>query len=144
MTEARAVWKTARAESTNWSQCTVTVPNAITGQMIHVGVGAKDAGETAVYWLRGQEGELLYVGMSRNPMNRWSWHADIHAWWSKVTAFEVRWFGSREAAAEAELEAIKDGAALHNVHSTPRHGQVTGAGVRRSVERQQAEAANRR
>lgn len=25
MREARAVWKTARAESTNWSQCTVTV-----------------------------------------------------------------------------------------------------------------------
>ncbi|MCX4703894.1 hypothetical protein [Streptomyces sp. NBC_01373] len=115
----------------------------ITGQMIHVGVGDKASGDTAVYWLRGQADELLYVGMSRNPMNRWSWHADTHVWWPKVVAFEVRWFGSREAAAEAELKAIKDGAALHNVHSTPRHGEITGAGVRRSLERQRAEAASR-
>ena len=108
------------------------------GQMLHVGVGDKETGETAVYQLYDAAGELLYVGMSRNPMSRWAWHAELHSWWSDVAVFTVKWYGSREEAARVERDAIKDGAARHNVHSTPRHGAATGAGVRRALEVQRA------
>jgi hypothetical protein len=108
------------------------------GAMLHVGVGDKETGETAVYQLHDAAGGLLYVGMSRNPMGRWAWHAELHPWWPDVASFTVKWYGSRDEAARMERDAIKDGAARHNIHSTPRHGAATGAGVRRALEVQRA------
>ena len=127
----------------------MTVPNediaasrVTSGPMIHIGVGDKATGETAVYWLRDRAGRLLYVGMSRNPLARWSCHADAHEWWPQVATFEISWFASRGEAAQTEYEAIKDGMALHNKHSTPRHGEFTEAGVQRALAAQRLKSAS--
>jgi predicted GIY-YIG superfamily endonuclease len=75
--------------------------------MIHPGIQTGGSEETAVYRLFDQAGQLLYVGMGRNPMNRWSSHADQHAWWPQVTAFAVVWHPTRSDAAAEERSALR-------------------------------------
>jgi hypothetical protein len=98
--------------------------------MPQAGIGDRATGETAVYRLYDEAERLLYVGMSRNPMQRWSWHAEYHPWWPDVATYEVHWYGSRKEAAAVELEAIKDGQALHNRYRTPHQGALIKAGMR--------------
>ncbi|MEU1275301.1 GIY-YIG nuclease family protein [Streptomyces sp. NPDC005799] len=92
------------------------------GQMPQPGVGDKGAGETAVYRLSDADGNLLYVGIGRNPMARWASHADQHAWWPRVTSFEVAWYPSREEAAAEERRALREDGPACNIHGTPGWG----------------------
>ncbi|MFD3749726.1 GIY-YIG nuclease family protein [Streptomyces cyaneofuscatus] len=103
------------------------------GAMPQPGTRTSGTDETAVYRLFGVDGQLLYVGLGRNPMNRWSSHAEQHPWWPSVATFTVVWYPTRPEAAAAEKAAIKSEAPVHNVHSTVRHGLVTGAGVRAAL-----------
>lgn len=124
------------------------MPEQVSGKMIHPGVQPKGSEDTAVYRLYDAAGRLLYVGMGRNPMNRWSSHADQHAWWPQVVTFTVLWHTTRKEAAADERHALRNEAPVHNIHGTERHGLVTGEGVRRELvarrafnERKAAEAA---
>lgn len=103
------------------------------GRMPHPGVGDKQTGETAVYRLHDANGRLLYVGMGRNPQNRWSAHADTHAWWPKVATYEVSWFSTREKAAAEERRALREDSPEHNIHGTPKWAGVVSAHVRREL-----------
>ncbi|WP_327162079.1 GIY-YIG nuclease family protein [Streptomyces zaomyceticus] len=98
--------------------------------MAQPGVQAKGTDETAVYRLYDAVNRLLYVGMGRNPMGRWASHADKHPWWQEVVRYEVTWYPTRIEAAAEERRALKEDDTVHNIHSTERHGLVTGAGVR--------------
>lgn len=91
----------------------------VKGSMPHPGVAGKGSTETAVYRLFNEGDELLYVGISRNPMARWAEHAERH-WWAQVSQFTVEWHPTREAALSVELQTIHDDKPAHNVLGTPR------------------------
>lgn len=95
----------------------------VQGQMPQVGVGDKHSGDTAVYRLSNAAGQLVYVGIGRNPMMRWASHADQHEWWPEVAGFEVTWYSSREEAAAEERRALREDGPLNNLHGTPGRGQ---------------------
>lgn len=50
--------------------------------------------------------ELLYVGVTVNLAGRVSKHRHLKPWWSRVTDIKVEACASREAAFDAEREAI--------------------------------------
>jgi hypothetical protein len=93
----------------------------VSGVMPHPGVGSDT--RTSVYRLFGADGALLYVGMGRNPMNRWSQHAVNHPWWMDVATFETAWYATREEASAEEKRAIRDEDPRHNIHGRPGWGQ---------------------
>lgn len=79
-----------------------------------------DGDEVAVYRLFDSEGRLLYVGISKDPMNRWQEHRG-NSWWRQVASYEVRWHPTRAEARVEEKEAMASESAQHNIHSAPRH-----------------------
>jgi excinuclease UvrABC nuclease subunit len=93
----------------------------IQGSIAHPGFGAD--GETAVYRIYDQDGSLLYVGMGRNPMNRWAAHAENHAWWPRAASFRVEWYATRKEAFDVELQAIRTEDPECNIHSRPGWGK---------------------
>jgi predicted GIY-YIG superfamily endonuclease len=62
---------------------------------------------TAVYHIRGEEGELLYIGMTRSLRTRWNGHAGNQPWWDELRSMTVDWYPSREEADDAERAAIE-------------------------------------
>jgi predicted GIY-YIG superfamily endonuclease len=101
--------------------------------MCQPGTQTEGTEETAVYRLFDASGRLLYVGMGRNPLTRWASHAEQHAWWADVATYSVVWHDTRQEAAAEEREALRHEDPVHNIHGTPRHGLVTGAGVRAAL-----------
>lgn len=75
---------------------------------------------TAVYRLYGGAGELLYVGMSNAPLERFIEHRDAKAWWPDVETYSIEWFMTRSEAENAEAAAIKDEWPVHNIAHQPR------------------------
>jgi hypothetical protein len=61
---------------------------------------------TALYRLRNEAGELLYVGVSLAPDFRFYDHARLKDWWPEVCDKSVEWFDSRDDAFAAERAAI--------------------------------------
>jgi predicted GIY-YIG superfamily endonuclease len=108
----------------------------IEGVVPHPGFG--NDGETSVYRIYDRDKGLLYVGMGRNPENRWASHAERHAWWSEAASFRVEWYATRKEAAAEELRAIRSESPKHNVHSSPGWGQFVAEAYPKRIE------ANRR
>lgn len=69
---------------------------------------------TALYRLYDQSGRLLYVGISKDPDQRWKEHKQLSPWNREVSRGEVEWFTSRSAASVAEVAAIKSERPAHN------------------------------
>lgn len=74
---------------------------------------------TALYRLLAANGRLLYVGISNNPDFRWGTHSNKQPWWHEVADRKVEWFPDREAAAAAEVEAIREERPLYNKQHSP-------------------------
>lgn len=72
------------------------------------------AGRTALYRFFDAAGNLLYVGVTKNPKSRWQTHALEQCWWHLVTRNEVTWCPSRREAAAAEKQAIRDEDPVYN------------------------------
>jgi hypothetical protein len=70
---------------------------------------------TTLYRLHDAEGRLLYVGISSSGGRRLEQHAYSKAWWHEVAAATFEEFPTREAAAAAELQAIRDENPRHNI-----------------------------
>ncbi|QLJ01510.1 GntR family transcriptional regulator [Streptomyces sp. NEAU-sy36] len=74
---------------------------------------------TALYRLFDTDDRLLYVGISSEPKARMRDHAAEKSWWGDVATRDFEWFDSRQEAAEAEIEAIRNEQPLHNhAHNT--------------------------
>lgn len=65
------------------------------------------------FWDAGRQ--LLYVGISLNPGNRWKQHAHDKAWWLDVAHVTVEPHPTRRDALDAERAAITTERPLHNV-----------------------------
>jgi predicted GIY-YIG superfamily endonuclease len=61
------------------------------------------------------QGQLLYVGITMNPGNRFAQHSDEKPWWTDVANIRVEQFASRNEVLTAEREVIKSERPLHNV-----------------------------
>lgn len=90
----------------------------------------------AVYRLWDGEGRLLYVGSSYDPEVRVKGHRRA-PWWPLVARRTDEWHVSREAAYDAEGQAIIHERPVHNVVGTPRH---TGPTERGRVQREASDA----
>lgn len=64
--------------------------------------------DTALYRHYDAEGTLLYLGITGSPSLRAEQHRDRSPWWRFVADTTVEWFVSRDAATEAERDAIHD------------------------------------
>jgi hypothetical protein len=64
-------------------------------------------GPTALYRLFDEYGQLLYLGITGNPGQRWKDHAKAHPWWPEVTRRDVEWLPmGRNDAVRAERAAL--------------------------------------
>lgn len=98
-------------------QAVTELPPVAQGRMIHRAAGE----EVAVYRLFDNAGRLLYVGISKDPFNRWQEHAGKR-WWPEVASYEARWHATRADARAEEKRAMGAEGPVHNIHSAPRHG----------------------
>lgn len=105
--------ETAQAESTNWSQCTVTVPIRVeTGLLAE---WRQPSPETAVYRIYNADDELLYVGITNDLVIRWIGHRSDKVWWRREAhRYDVRWYPNRDLAAAQEKHAIMSERPKHN------------------------------
>ncbi|MER6557240.1 GIY-YIG nuclease family protein [Streptomyces sp. NPDC001027] len=82
-------------------------------------------GRTALYRFYDADDQLLYVGITSNPKQRWKAHASGAAWWAQAVRKSVKWFDSRPEAAVAEAHAITAEVPAHNVvHNHERHART--------------------
>lgn len=78
-------------------------------------VGMTDLdGRTALYRLYDARGWLLYVGITGDPDARFAQHKADKPWWREVVSKSVEWHGTREAAAAAEIAAIRSSEPKYN------------------------------
>lgn len=99
-----------------------------------MGYDYRDAywGRTALYRLFGDAGDLLYIGIANNPLQRWERHSMIKDWWPQVARKDVEWYATRLEAAAAEESAIQRERPKYNrTHSvSPPAGRKHGEGPR--------------
>lgn len=62
---------------------------------------------TALYRHFDADGKLLYVGVSLNAVARLSQHKLNAGWFGQIASVTIEWLGSRHAALDAELRAIR-------------------------------------
>lgn len=62
---------------------------------------------TTLYRFYAKNGDLLYVGIAKNPILRMQQHRKDKPWWTEIASSTYQHFGSRGAAAQAETAAIK-------------------------------------
>jgi predicted GIY-YIG superfamily endonuclease len=84
---------------------------------------AADARPTALYRLRDNQGDLLYVGISSAPPQRWAKHAIDKKWWPEVADLSLEWFDTRTKALDAEARAIKVEQPRHNIQHNRKDAQ---------------------
>jgi predicted GIY-YIG superfamily endonuclease len=70
---------------------------------------------TYLYRLWGQEGDLLYVGITNNVKRRSKQHKRDKHWWEQVQSKTISEFPTREAALQAEYHAIKSECPKYNI-----------------------------
>jgi hypothetical protein len=65
----------------------------------------ESAEPTALYRLYDAGHDLLYIGISRKPDDRFKAHDHTHSWWHLVTYVDLTWFDNFQAAGKAEKSA---------------------------------------
>ena len=71
--------------------------------------------KTALYRMWGNDGQLLYVGISKSALGRLGQHLTEKSWAADIVNVTIETFPTREQAAAAEVAAIKTEKPLHNV-----------------------------
>lgn len=60
----------------------------------------------ALYRFYGDDGHLLYVGITASPSGRFKQHGQDKNWWPEVRGISVEWYDDRPAVLAAEARAI--------------------------------------
>lgn len=71
--------------------------------------------QNVLYRFFNATGQLLYVGITMNPPQRFKAHQNDKHWWSEVVGITVERYVSREELAAAERRAIRVERPQHNV-----------------------------
>lgn len=67
-----------------------------------------------LYRILNGDGELLYVGATVNPAQRFVTHSATQPWWGEAAQITVDHYETREALAEAEAAAIQSESPRYN------------------------------
>lgn len=70
---------------------------------------------TALYRIRGEADELLYIGITNNVPFRWNGHQAVQPWWDELRSLTVKWYETRTEAEAAEKAAIPAEQPKYNV-----------------------------
>lgn len=62
----------------------------------------------SLYRFYGEEGHLLYVGVTCQGRARWEAHERLQPWWHRVACATIEHYPSRSAALDAEAAAIRE------------------------------------
>jgi predicted GIY-YIG superfamily endonuclease len=82
--------------------------------------------KTALYRIWGNDGQLLYVGISKSALSRLGQHLTEKPWAADIVNVTIETFPTRELAAAAEVAAIQSEKPLHNVtHNSKANKIVT-------------------
>jgi hypothetical protein len=74
----------------------------------------------ALYRFFDADENLLYIGITMNPAQRWRAHAHDKQWWHEVADIRIEKQSSRAAALTAEAVAIREECPRYNiVHAAP-------------------------
>ncbi len=73
------------------------------------------ARDHALYRFYDHAGELLYIGITRDPAARWSQHSGDKPWWHRVQRITIQAMPDRASALAAERIAIKAENPRYNV-----------------------------
>jgi hypothetical protein len=73
-----------------------------------------------VYRVFGDGQQLLYIGSSERPRQRWHEHRSRTPWWSQALRYSLTWLPDRDAAYEAEQVAIVSESPVFNQVWQPR------------------------
>jgi predicted GIY-YIG superfamily endonuclease len=68
-----------------------------------------------LYRFYSATGQLLYVGITMNPPQRFKNHRESKVWWDQVSGITVETYGRRSELEQAERRAIQVEKPLHNV-----------------------------
>lgn len=74
----------------------------------------------ALYRFYSDQGQLLYVGITKDPAKRIEQHGDQKDWWSQVSGMTIEWYPDRATVLAAERRAIRVEHPAHNIQHTPR------------------------
>ncbi len=69
----------------------------------------------ALYRFYDHAGELLYIGITKDPSTRWARHSEDKKWWHEVQRIAIQTMPDRESALKAEREAIKAEKPRYNI-----------------------------
>lgn len=69
----------------------------------------------ALYRFYGDDGQLLYVGITNNPGARFTKHQQNKSWWPDVRGISVDWYADRASVMAAETRAISIERPRHNI-----------------------------
>lgn len=72
-----------------------------------------------LYRMFDEDGVLLYVGITDDPVTRFRGHRGIKSWWNQVCTITLERYSSRQELEDAERVALAAGTA-HNVKHNPR------------------------
>jgi predicted GIY-YIG superfamily endonuclease len=73
------------------------------------------SGVNVLYRFYSITGQLLYVGITNSPPERFKSHGATKEWWDQVSGITVETYSTREELAQAERRAIQVERPLHNV-----------------------------
>lgn len=90
---------------------------------------------TLLYRALDPAGQLLYIGITANPVERWRRHAQKSPWWTLVHHLQCETQPREVQALAAERHAIRDERPIFNRRSAGRVGLCTGLCVRCSIEK---------
>lgn len=76
-------------------------------------------GPTILYRMFDADDQLLYVGVTCNPPQRWKGHRAFSRWWTLVERKELHTYPDRSAALTAERDAIRAERPIYNVTGHP-------------------------
>jgi hypothetical protein len=75
----------------------------------------------ALYRFYGDDGALLYVGITLNPSGRFSQHRDDKPWWHEVRGITMESYPDRESVRSAEARAIQVENPRYNIQRPRTH-----------------------
>jgi predicted GIY-YIG superfamily endonuclease len=91
----------------------------------------------ALYRFFGQGGQLLYIGITRDPSSRWGQHRGDKPWWFEVQRIEIESLPDRASALKAERLAIQSEKPRYNVVHNRRTSAAPRIEVHQPLERDQ-------
>lgn len=73
--------------------------------------------KTSLYRFFDRQGNLLYIGISKAPLQRLLQHREEKLWWEEIGTIKLEFFETREEALFQEFTAIQAEQPRYNIHS---------------------------